>query len=73
MQLGTVSNPVNGTLIVVAVDDNDGHVADHGNQVAFTIALDRTVPDLDRSIDVGLDERAVDNLRRTTNVERPHG
>jgi hypothetical protein len=45
----------------------------HGNQVAFGVAHDVAVADRHRALEVGLDERLVDHLRRTADVEGTHG
>ncbi len=69
----TVLDAVHGTLGAILIDDRDRDIARHGHKLAFRVARDILVLDLDRAFEVRLDERLLVDLRSTADVERAHG
>jgi len=63
---------VRGGVLAVVIDDRDRHVAAHGDEIAARDLCNVAVADDDLAFRAGLEERAVDHLRRTTDVERTH-
>src|SRR2546423_3634766 len=69
----TVLDAVHGTFGAVLIDDRDRDITRHGHQLAFRVARNILVPDLDRAFIVRLDERLLVDLRSAADVERAHG
>ncbi len=72
-QLGPVRHAVRGAVLALVVHDRDRDVATHGDKSAARDLGHVAVADDDLAFRAGLEERAVDHLRRTTDVERTHG
>src|SRR5262249_36269178 len=70
---GAVLDAMQRPLSPVLIDDDDDHVARHGDRLAIRVALYCPVADADRAIEVGLDERLLGDLRSAADVERAHG
>ena len=62
-----------GALQTVRIDNLDGYITAHHDRAARTVGYDICIFDLHLAFGIGLDKRLVNHLRRTTNVERPHG
>ena len=73
VQARAVDDLLGRQLLARLVDDDDRHVAAHGDQPALAVLADAAVLDLHRAVEVGLDERLVDRLRDAAHVERAHG
>ena len=72
-EAGTVLDTVHGALGAVGIEHRDHHVAGHGDVLAVGVLHDVLVPDLDRAVEVRLDERLLRDLRSAADVERAHG
>ena len=68
----TVGDAVCCAFLARRIDDDDGHVAAHDDQMAIRVAHHIAVADLHRAFIAGFEERLIDHLRRTTKVERTH-
>ncbi len=62
-----------GALLALFVEDRDGHVAAHGDEIAGGVADHRAVLQLHRAFVGRLDEGGIHDLRGAAHVERPHG
>src|SRR6476619_2466472 len=69
----TILDAVHGALRPVRIEHGDDHVANHGDRLAVRVLHHVLVLDLDRSIEVRLDERLLRNLRSAADMERAHG
>ena len=73
LQPRAVLDAVHGAFGAVRIGDGNDQVAAHHDLIAFRIADDVLVLDLDGALEVRLDERLLRDLRRTADVERTHG
>ena len=73
VQPGAVGDLLRRQLLAGLVDDDERHVAAHGDQPALAVLDDVAVLDLHLAVEVGLDEGLVDRLRHAADVERAHG
>ena len=62
-----------GLVLAVIVDNGQRDVAAHDDELLVLAFDDIAVADDDLAFGAGFEERAVDHLRRTTDVERTHG
>src|SRR5262249_55168849 len=69
-----IGHAVDGALSsAVAVEDDDLHVAAHGDEPAFRVLHQVAVADLDRPLEARLEQRLGDHLRRAADGEGAHG
>ncbi len=71
-QARTVGQLVRGTLMAVFVENLNLYVTPHHHKNAGRVFNDIAIDDLHLTGMVGFQERCVNNLRRTTNMERTH-
>src|SRR5690606_18271448 len=72
-ELGAVRQAVRGAVLALGVEDGDRHVTTHGDNRATGDLGNVAVANDDFTFGTRFEERAVDHLRRATNVERTHG
>src|SRR5262249_14949607 len=70
---GAVLDAVHRALGAVGIEHGNDHVADHGDGLTVGVLHHVPVLDLDRAVEVRLDERLLGDLRRAADMERAHG
>src|SRR6516164_1826421 len=68
-----VLDAVHGALGAVRIEHADDHIAGHGDRLPVGILHHVLVLDLDRAVEVRLDDRLLRDLRRAADMERAHG
>src|SRR5690606_34765685 len=72
-QLRTIGDAVRCPVLALVVDDGEGDVPAHGDQLAAPEFGNVPVTDLDLAFGARLEERGVDHLCRPADMEGPHG
>src|SRR5215467_13701348 len=72
-QARAVLDAVHRALGPVGIDHGDDHVAGHGDRLPVGVLHHVLVLDLDRAVEVRLDDRLLRDLRGAADVERAHG
>src|SRR5215471_8590698 len=72
-QARAVLDAMHRALGPVGIEHGDDHIAGHGDRLPVGVLHHVLVLDLDRAVEVRLDDRLLRDLRRAADMERAHG